>query len=528
MRRNSKTRTANRRVSALAWISVLATLALTFGRCAGTDRAFLRGLPFGGYISGTVSGYSDCEGKANIAVFGALRDGYADTDYLSIADRAIAAYGLGDELNLLFFDVEQSYDDVREYAASQIWNGVSVFVGGAEQMWDALDSEGVGTALTPVALYVSADGEIVSHSIGERSKSEIISDIFALLKRGDGGAYANIGAAGARVLADSGGAYHERRDAIIDYWERLQAAAPPRNADCYDSPPRIDAPYSAGTLKREYIDYGLTALNFSRFLAGLPDDVTDTAELNDLAGHGALLMAVSEYGHEPPRPPDMEDAVYEKGLRGARAGNIAFSGAADADSLWGIADNVLRGWMADYGADNISDLGHRRMFLNPDMLYTGFGQADAVSTGGVTRYSVAGASDNSRGELVEYQAVAYPGGAAFPSELFPGYYPWSITLNPDVFAPPDIETVSVILRGGGETYIFSKDSASNSASSGGDYFNVNTDAYGAPNCVIFRPANIDIYANEYTVSVTGLKTADGADARLSYTVNFFSLREGRN
>jgi hypothetical protein len=458
-------------------------------------------------------------------MFGSLRDGSADADYAAKTDAMISAYGLQDEAQVLFFDIDQPYDAVKDYMSGRGWGNVSVFTGGAKWMWDKLPD--MDNVTTPVIFYVDGREKIISADAGARSKTGIAEKLTELLGHDFAGISGYSDDMRPHTLADArGGDYNARRAAIEAYWEKLRMMSPPAGYDYdpYLAPPLTFAPYAAGTLRGEYIDYALTALNFTRFLAGLPDDVTAADELNELAGHGALLMAASGYGHEPPRPADMDDTLYERGLRGTMSGNIAFAGSAGGQGLQLLGDTVIHGWIADSGEENLRNVGHRRWFFNPDMLYTGFGLADSAEGGWVSRFADAYASDVSRGELVVYQAIAYPSGAAFPSDVFRGDYPWSVTLNPEIYAAPDIDAVTVELSGGGASYTFSKENSPQDGNySDGDYFNVDTGGYGVTNCIIFRPGGIDAYSGEYAVTVRGIKTIGGEDAELRYTVRFFQL-----
>jgi hypothetical protein len=150
--------------------------------------------------------------------------------------------------------------------------------------------------------------------------------------------------------------------------------------------------------------------------------------------------------------------------------------------------------------------------LNPSMQYAGFGDVNK----NYTMYAI----DFSRAEVVDYYAVAYPSGAAFPSDYFRSDNPWTVSVNPQYFKTPDINSVKVTLSGGGQTYEFS----GKNSSFEGNYFNVSTSSYGGSACIIFRPKTSTPYSGEYKVTITGLKLKSDEDATLSYTVNFFSLQ----
>jgi len=170
------------------------------------------------------------------------------------------------------------------------------------------------------------------------------------------------------------------------------------------------------------------------------------------------------------------------------------------------------GWFADEDSGNIDRVGHRRWGLNPTMDSTGFGHAGSSLVMFAFGRSAAAPS---------YEAIGFPSGPAFPRQLFLYNYPWSITVNPNLYATPVASEITVTLTGGGKSWTFNQSSSSFS----GNYFNVDTGGYGVSNCIIFRPRTSDIsaYNGTYTVTVTGLKLKSGSPAYLSYNVTFYDI-----
>jgi hypothetical protein len=170
-------------------------------------------------------------------------------------------------------------------------------------------------------------------------------------------------------LADNGSSFEQRSQAIKNYWREVLAVAP-KGQSVYQVAPHTSAPYSAGSLNNEVINHGEKTLNFFRYLAGLPDDVQTTATLNVLTQHGALLNAVSEFSHTPSKPADMDQTLYNYGYQSTSKSNLS-RGVANLEL-------AIRGCMKDNDPSNIDRVGHRRWFLNPAMLYTGFGQVGTM------------------------------------------------------------------------------------------------------------------------------------------------------
>jgi uncharacterized protein YkwD len=311
------------------------------------------------------------------------------------------------------------------------------------------------------------------------------------------------------VLSDEGGNYATRKAAIQAKWNTLQSGIF-TGSNYYDTQPRTTAPYAAGTLKPAFIQDALRHLNFTRYLAGLPDDVTHDASQGAAAQAGAVLLAASkDFSHTPAKPSDMDQAFYDLGYSGTSHSNIAggFSSLRSA---------IIDGWVEDTDSTNIEMLGHRRWVLNPRMATTGFGD--------VNRLYVMYSFDSSRTSAVSYEAIAYPSGQAFPSDVITRDTAWSITLNPSLYTTPTRDTITVKLTNGTNTWNFSAADTNKS----GKYFNVNTSGYGVSNCIIFRPDNVAAYTGTWQVTVNGIKTRDGAPATLQYQVEFFTFNQPDN
>ncbi len=286
----------------------------------------------------------------------------------------------------------------------------------------------------------------------------------------------------------------------------------------YVTLPSFHAPYQAGSLAPAYLQDGINYLNYVRYLAGLPDDVTLDASYNTLAQHGAVLSWVSGIGltHTPTKPADMDQAFYDLGLRGTRSSNIASGGGLRG---------AIEVFMCDDDPSNISRVGHRRWLLNPAMQKTGMGDAHSV---------LVYAHDRSRPEDVPYDVIAWPSAGLFPVEMFsavqgwPQYAdPWSITLNPALYWWTEGaagHTITLQRRGDGRTWTFT--SADTDLS--GEYFTLDTTAFGVANCFIFRPdpKTLPMYevGDIFDVTLSGgiFHKSDNSPATISYTTEFMA------
>lgn len=282
----------------------------------------------------------------------------------------------------------------------------------------------------------------------------------------------------------------------------------------YESVPRTSVPFSPGRLKDAYILDGINAVNFVRYLAGVPDDIVPDWTLRDQQQAASLINAVrGVLEHRPERPAGMDVPLYELGYRGTSGSNLAAVSAT-------LYKSVLM-YMSDSDPSNIARVGHRRWVLNPRMTKTMFGFVHSDSLGEVTSmYAI----DESRPRSAfHYDFINWPAPGDFPLEVFDPEDAWSVTLNPDRYdntRTGDIRVRLTRLRDGAVWHFDHSDKDLE-----GKYFNVDTNRVGVPFAVIFRPDGIERFEPEdaFEVTITGLYLKDGRETSLSYTTTFFPL-----
>lgn len=286
---------------------------------------------------------------------------------------------------------------------------------------------------------------------------------------------------------------YRTQDDIINYLSAHNITT--NGAVTYATTPRTTAPYSYGQISATSEQQAINLLNAVRYIAGLNDNVTIDADYRAKAQGAALINAINRgLSHSPSQPARMDSTMYQQCRIGAGSCNLAMG----SNSL-NMA--ILRLWMSDSDASNISRLGHRRWILNPTMGRTGFGAAgtcQAMYCFDTSNYGAAGTT-----------GVVWPAQNT-PVEFFSNTDAWSASIGQSVNAATVHVTVTRVSDG--RTWVFSQ------AGSNGDFY-VDNQGYGQVGCIIFRPSGITTNPGDsYNVSITGI--GNGMD--LNYTVNFFT------
>lgn len=266
------------------------------------------------------------------------------------------------------------------------------------------------------------------------------------------------------------------------------------------------APYAMGDISDFDRQNALNALNFCRYIAGLPADVEILPEYNEFAQASSLVNATNNVlSHEPVQPAGMPADLYQMGYDGSSHSNIAMG-------YNNLADSIISGYMEDSDSYNIDRVGHRRWILYPELKYTGVGQ--------VGRYSALYViGDKKREGTFKGDYVAWPP-PYMPMEIYNSYsgnYAFSVTLG-NSYDAPDLAKVKVTVTSAklGKTWNLDRGSTATT-----QYLNVNNEYYADPKCIIF---NVGMFPEDDRVSVniTGI-TKGGAESPITYDVKFFSL-----
>jgi hypothetical protein len=302
-----------------------------------------------------------------------------------------------------------------------------------------------------------------------------------------------------RPLADNGQSFEQRKAAIERRWNSARPVF--SGTSPYETSPSVRSPFRAGKLRADYLQDALNAANMVRFLAGLPDVLLWDAYTTYAQSAAVLNASYNAIGYQQAQPAGMDDSLYASARKGVGESNLGQSFAS-------LSQGITIDWAQNSAGR--SHLSNRRGILSPGMGYTGFGQAG--------NFFAMYTADKARETTQKYDAICYPGGAAFPADFFSGVTPWSVTLNPDLYQTPDENALSITMIEGatGKTWRFFKSSD--------NFFTVNTARYGGvPNCIIFLPSGVNEYTGAWRVEITGLRMKNGNPAMLSYSVRFFNF-----
>ncbi|MBN2247529.1 MAG: cell wall-binding repeat-containing protein [Coriobacteriia bacterium] len=311
---------------------------------------------------------------------------------------------------------------------------------------------------------------------------------------------------------------------VVDTYTRTEAEIraawrqfePTYTGTPYVTVPSTCAPYTPGATTTAFRQDGLKMLNFGRYLAGLPADVT-LLDSRDLDGQYGAVLLQTEFSHTPAQPPDMPDDFYERGLASVGSSNIGY-GYLDLESF-------QKSCLYDGHPTNVARVGHRRWLLNPPMLYTGMGSAGTAYSQTMTTY----AFDRSRPEgSVDYSFIAWPSAGLFPVEHAYQSLPWSITLNAARYDwDPSGHVVQLTRVSDGKSWTFDASDTDPS----GEFFSADFSYRGSDgNAFIFRPASTDLVGSysageQYDVTLSGGIYAEGTrtPATVKYRTSFCAL-----
>jgi len=285
----------------------------------------------------------------------------------------------------------------------------------------------------------------------------------------------------------------------------------------YEEQPEL-APdhYKAGKLKEIYIEDGMNAVNFARYLAGLPDDIVPDWKLADQQQAAALSnAAIDQLSHYPSQASGMPEELFQLGYKGASVSNLH----AGIPTFY----NAVLDYMSDSDSSNIDRVGHRRWILNPLMTKTMFGMVFSDSRQYPFPYSSMYAVDSERqADEVNYDYIGWPAAGFFPTEWFSPNDAWSVSLNEKHYNRKRTTEIKVHItrERDGRTWLLDQ----SDKDTGGNYFTVASRA-SDPFCIIFRPADMEAFVpdDKFRVEIDGLYGHEDQSESISYKTTFFDM-----
>jgi len=303
---------------------------------------------------------------------------------------------------------------------------------------------------------------------------------------------------------------------IAEIKAKWQQYKPQNVTTVFVETPSVTNPYRTGSLTPEFLNNGLNMFKFVRYLAGLSENIVYTDELNDIAQHGAVLLArLGQLTHTPSKPDDMDSAFYEKAYKSTTTANIYMSGSKSS-----TLEDAVRNFCDDSGESNIGALGHRRWMLHPPLGKVGFGYA-ASSNAAYIPLQVFDRSNTT--EKIDAEYVLWPNKGYFPSNFFKTTQAWSVSLNSKNYNLSKCKpTVKLTSLDDGKEWEFSTSDSDKK----GKYFNVETNGYGTPYCIIFRPDGISSFNSNkrFKVEIEGLVDKSDKAQKIEYEVEFFAMQ----
>jgi len=248
----------------------------------------------------------------------------------------------------------------------------------------------------------------------------------------------------------------------------------------------------------------LRRLKAYRYLAGVPyDDLTLDDDANAACDAAVRLCAkIGRIEHTPANPGLPEDD-YKLAYKGTSRSNLGMG-------LRSLVKTVEM-WMDDSDPGNIERIGHRRWCINPTMAKTGFGRFN--------EFTAMYIFDRNRKDVPDFDFVSWPPQGLTPVEYFRRGNAWNVSLNPRKYNSPGEDVTAKV---------YAADKKGNKT---GDplklnHSGVDTNGFGIPNCIIFRPERITVEPGKrYVVEIEGITQGkEKKTAAIEYAVEFIGVK----
>jgi hypothetical protein len=292
------------------------------------------------------------------------------------------------------------------------------------------------------------------------------------------------------------------------------------------SPTGVDA--DVGQLKEpSMITDGINKANLYRYLAGLPDDLTETPSKRLNCQKGAHVLATLDLqgltGYNPHSPPIPSGVtigdlyytnIYTPGVAACGESNI-FRGWFTGTDTGNVPmlPECVDGWVDDFG--NPTTLGHRRWILYPELKTTTFGMIWASHGASVhTHYTCLMYVGDLTRATPAYDFVAYPSEGFYPKQCMDDPNDgervlWSFSANAAKYNLDTNTVVTVVRQSDGQTISTTTSMLLNN--------------YGITPSISFNPNESNLNETYYVTVSNILRLSDSTIISYSYWVNFFNI-----
>lgn len=222
----------------------------------------------------------------------------------------------------------------------------------------------------------------------------------------------------------------------------------------------------------------------------------------------------------------MEKDLYDLTYKGASKSNLSKGRNS-------IVDSIIYGYMNDGSASNIGRVGHRLWILSPKLKEVGFG----LVTGSEEDWRTNGSAmkviqDNMyKNSDLDYEYIL-PAKTATPTNYFEAIYPWSFSLNPELYDVKVAKEINITV-----TRLKDNKKWHFNQSKADGYFNISTSNFGyLPYTIIFRPENVGAedseskyieyeHGDHYKVEIANVKRINGEITTIEFETTFFNLEQ---
>jgi hypothetical protein len=242
---------------------------------------------------------------------------------------------------------------------------------------------------------------------------------------------------------------------IKTYWNSIK---PTLTACSFPAAPvmTVDDFADVGQLNQTNIDEGIAWVNFYRWLAGLPDNVTEDPLWRARCQKGAHVLAMLKILNDPapnlhdPPVPTGATALYQSDIYGGppnlstNTGGWIACASGNLSRGWGLPPNTparcVDWYMADTG---ILSLGHRRAVLHPRFTRTSFGTVGDSVVWASVMYTVERPSFTA--PVPNFDYIAYPSQGFYPTQcVIADHAMWSFSTDSTKYELDGVTTVTVV------------------------------------------------------------------------------------